>query len=261
VAAAAALGGASAPLAALAALAAAGGAEVQGAFIRARGKDAALAAARDRLTGLGADTVLPAPAPVGEALTIAGHQLLPGGRLALTGASGSGKTRILESLAGWRADAPQSLQLGGVPVAEIAFATLGARFACAPQSPVLIAGSVADNLRLAAPGLDDAALWDALETACLADDVRALTGGLDHWLGEGAGQFSGGQRKRLSLARALLARRPWLLLDEPTEGLDATSEAELVRRLGMWLDATGTGLILTSHRPAPLALTGQRIHL
>jgi ATP-binding cassette subfamily C protein CydC len=257
------LWGASAPRAALAALAAAAAAETLGGWVRARTRSAAMAAASARLAALGTQAHAPPPAaaPAGLGLDIAGHQLAPGARLALTGASGSGKTRLLETLAGWRADAPQPLALGGISVAALSFETLAQSFALAPQAPRLISGSVADNLRLAAPGLSEAALWDALEVARLADDVRALPHGLLTDLGEGAGQLSGGQRKRLALARALLAGRPWLLLDEPSEGLDPATEAELVQRLKTWLDQTGTGLILTSHRPAPLALAARRLEL
>lgn len=225
-------------------------------------RHAGVLAAQARLAVLGDETTPgPAFAPKDSVLSVAGVRLLHGARLALIGPSGSGKTRILETLAGWRADAPQPLLLGGVPAASIAFSALSAAFALAPQAPRLMAGSIADNLRLAAPGLSEAALWAALEIVVLAKDVRALAGGLDAYVGEGASQLSGGQRKRLALARALLAGRPWLLLDEPTEGLDAATEAELVRRLQDWLDETGTGLILASHRPAPLALTTGKIAL
>ena len=257
---------ASAPRAALAALAAAGAAEAMGGWVRARTRDAGLAAAAARLAVLGRAEALPATAqPTGMALELAGELLAPGARLAILGPSGSGKTRLLETLAGWRTDAPQSLALGGVPVTGIGFEALSGAVALAPQAPRLIAGSVADNLRLAAPGLSEAALWAALEVAVLADDVRALPDGLDTFLGEGASRLSGGQRKRLALARALLAvegaARPWLLLDEPTEGLDAATEAELVRRLELWLSRTGTGLLLASHRRAPLVLTPRRLTL
>ncbi len=266
VALAAAAAGASAALAALAALAAAGAAEAQGSWHRARAREAAVASAHARLAALAEvpepeANPDPLPQAAGESLLVGGHALAPGGRLALIGRSGSGKTRLLETLAGWRADAPETLLVAGEPAISTGFAALAARFALAPQAPALLAGTIADNLRLAAPGLADEALWAALEVACLADDVRALPAGLAEWLGEGAGQFSGGQRKRLALARALLAGRPWLLLDEPTEGLDAATEAQLVARLGHWLDATGTGLILASHRAAPLALAPARLHL
>lgn len=259
------LWGASAPRAALAALAAVAVTETLISWVRAHTKEAGVAAASARLAALEPAGDQAAAVPASEALVIAGEAFSSGARLALVGPSGSGKTRILETLAGWRADAPQPLTLGGVPVADIGFETLAGRFALAPQAPRLIAGSVADNLRLAATGLDDAALWAALEVAALADEVRALPQGLESFLGDGASRLSGGQRKRLALARALLAveagGRHWLLLDEPTEGLDAALEAELVSRLRAWLDRTGAGLVLASHRPAPLALTSRQISL
>ena len=102
-------------------------------------------------------------------------------------------------------------------------------------------------------------MWQALRIACLDTRVAAAPAGLNSLLGEAGGILSGGERKRLSLARALLARRPWLLLDEPTEGLDTATEALVIARLTEWLDATATGLILVSHRAMPLILADQRI--
>jgi ATP-binding cassette subfamily C protein CydC len=82
-------------------------------------------------------------------------------------------------------------------------------FAYAPQDAGLIAGTVADNLRLARPGITEAEMWEALEAACLAETVRSLPQGLAEWLGDNGARLSGGQRKRLALARALLAQKPW----------------------------------------------------
>lgn len=233
--------------------------------VRARMEDARIAQGLQQLEALAADAGVPppsrptpAPAP---SLDIAGVALAPGARLALIGRSGSGKTRILETLAGLRADAPEPLQVNGACPRTLAFETLADCFALAPQDPVLIAGSIADNLRLARPGLDDQALWGALAVACLADEVRALPEGLLTWLGDGGQRLSGGQRKRLALARALLAGRPWLLLDEPSEGLDAATEARLAAALDSWLLSTGTGAILASHRPALAALAPRQLTL
>ena len=102
-------------------------------------------------------------------------------------------------------------------------------------------------------------MWEVLQVVRLADRVRAMPGALDCFIGEGGGTLSGGEQKRLSLARALLAQRPWLIADEPSEGLDPATEAELVGRLDAWLARTGTGLILVSHRPAPRALCPQSL--
>ena len=125
----------------------------------------------------------------------------------------------------------------------------------------MIAGSVADNLGLARPGLTTEAMWEALTVACAADMVRALPDGLHQWLGSDGARLSGGQRRRLAVARALLAGRPWLVLDEPSEGLDAATERALINRLDEWLRKTGTGLLLVSHRPAMAALADQIVQI
>lgn len=122
----------------------------------------------------------------------------------------------------------------------------------------MIAGTVRANLALAGARTDDA-LWDALADAALEARVRALPQGLDTWIGENGERLSGGERRRLSLARALLRDAPWLLLDEPTEGLDAATEALVVQRLDARLKRTGQGLVLVSHRSAPRALCDQEL--
>lgn len=256
---------ANAPRAALGALAAAAAVESFAAWVRARAREAAVTTSLDRLDALLPTDVAPAPAsPPGAVTAVIGigpRQFAAGSRFAITGPTGSGKTRLLETLAGLRDDAPQTVLLDGQPVVTLPFEQISPTFALAPQDPLLIAGTISDNLRLARPGVDDSDMWAALETACLADDVRRLPQGLQSWIGEGGARLSGGQRKRLALARALLAERPWLLLDEPSEGLDAATEARLVQRLGGWLRETGTGLVLVSHRPAMHSLTSEDIAL
>lgn len=244
------------PLTALAMLAATASIEAVAAIARSSAREAAVAEGTQRLRVL-----LALPAPGHEATIAAAPSTLglgtadfaTGSRIALTGPSGSGKTRVIEALAGLRAPA-HALTLGGTALASLSGAEIRAQIALAPQEPMLIAGTVADNLRLARPGIDAAAMEQALRTAQLWERVERMPQGLDTLLGEDGGILSGGERKRLALARALLAQRPWLLLDEPTEGLDAATEAALVAALDGWLDATGTGLLIASHRPAPLAL-------
>lgn len=189
------------------------------------------------------------------------HVLQPGGRLRIAGPSGSGKSRLLGALVGLRADAPEGVAIGARDVRAIGLEGLRPLFAHAPQDAGLIAGTVADNLRLARPGVTEAEMWAALETACLAETVAGLPEGLGQWLGDNGARLSGGQRKRLALARALLANRPWLVLDEPSEGLDPETESALRQRLSTWLDETGTGLVLVSHRSGLHALARQVITL
>ena len=205
-------------------------------------------------------------APAGLRLSEPGLRLLdqdfaPGDRIAITGPSGAGKTTLLERLLALRPCPPGTIALGGEDLAQLDPAVARAAFAHAPQDAALIAGTVADNLRLAAPDASDDALWEALRDAALDERIRAAPAGLNAWLGDNGERLSGGERRRLSLARALLRPAPWLLLDEPTEGLDAGTEALVLDRLAARLDRTGQGVVLVSHRPAPLAICGRTLNL
>lgn len=121
-----------------------------------------------------------------------------------------------------------------------------------PQRPHLFAGTIAENVRLARPEASDEEVARALRDAGAEEFVAALPGGARTALGEGGVGLSAGQRQRLALARAFLADRPVLLLDEPTAALDGETEAavvDAVRRL-----AAGRTVLLVVHRPALLAV-------
>lgn len=144
-------------------------------------------------------------------------QVLQGEKLAVIGPSGAGKSTLLQVLAG-------ELPVTSGSVAALPSVWLTQRIA-------LFQDSLRDNLRLAAPEATDEALWCALEDAGLAADVRAMPKGLDTMLGEGGLGLSGGQARRLGLARLFLADQPCWLLDEPTEGLDAATAGDVLQRL------------------------------
>lgn len=247
---------AGAPMAALAALAAAMTADATAPILRAMTERGRLREAEVRLETLFvAAREHPVADGAGDAdLLIDGTHFAPGSRIALTGPSGCGKTSLVEGLLGLRPLSPGRIMIGGRDAASIAPETLRATFAWAPQDAALMAGTVRDNLRLADDQASDDQLWQALHDAALDDVVRALPEGLDTWLGEDGARLSGGERRRLSLARAYLAEASWLLLDEPGEGLDAVVAAQVARRLDARLKPTGQGMILVSHRPALSAL-------
>ncbi len=251
--------GAGAPLAALAGLAAAMAVDGGAPLLRALAHRGVAAQARRRLDAL---LAAPAPFPLAAALAGApavvlvaplGARLEPGARVAITGPSGCGKTTLVETLLGLREAVPGALRVDGHDVSMLPAAALRDTFAWLPQDAALLAGSVRDNLLLAGD-VDEAAMWRALSDASLADRVRALPQGLDTWLGEDGARLSGGERRRLALARACLRDAPWLLLDEPTAGLDDATEAAVLAALAARLDITGQGLIVVTHRAAPIAL-------
>lgn len=248
---------------ALAALGAAASVEGMGAPVLAAFRQAGVDEALSRLNEMSSLVGAPKPAsppPAPATITIGRETFAPGARIAILGPSGSGKTRLIEALAGLKPPVHE-LAAGGAPLTSWDASDLSGQIALAPQDAALIAGTVADNLRLARPGVTEEDMRAALAVTCLDQWAAGLPHGLETSLDEGGGLLSGGERKRLALARALLADRPWLALDEPTEGLDAMTEAALVRRLSDWLDATGRGLILASHRPAPLRLARRSIHV
>ena len=184
-----------------------------------------------------------------DALSQVSLSLPEGGRLALVGASGAGKSSLIKLM--MRFYAPQSGQitLGGVPLDALALAQSRQRFALVDQRAELLSTTVRANLRLADPDAEEERLWDALERAGAADFVRRLPDGLQTWIGEKGGLISGGQARRLALARAFVKNAPVLLLDEPTEGLDGQTEADFLDALDRWLDEdTRRSALIVTHR-------------
>jgi ATP-binding cassette subfamily C protein CydC len=174
-----------------------------------------------------------------------------GQHLALIGPSGGGKTTLMQLIA--RLSDPQTgrILLGGVDLRELSETTLRSHIACAPQEGWLFTAPLADNLRLARPDASDEELWQVLKTVGLDEIVTGWPDGLQTWIEEGGASLSGGQRRRLALARALLAQAPVTLLDEPTEGLDPVSETALIARIRQVL--AGRTLIWVTHRTNTIA--------
>ncbi|MEW2083887.1 thiol reductant ABC exporter subunit CydD [Streptomyces sp. NPDC005283] len=183
----------------------------------------------------------------------------PGETVALVGPSGVGKTTLLSVLLGFVEPAEGRVLVSGTDLASLDMDRWREQIAWVPQRPYLFAGTVAENVRLARPGADDAAVRAALRDANAFDFVAGLPQGADTLLGEDGAGLSAGQRQRLALARAFLADRPLLLLDEPTAALDGETEAgivDAVRRL-----AEGRTVLLVVHRPALLAVADRVVTL
>ncbi|MCX5606798.1 thiol reductant ABC exporter subunit CydD [Streptomyces sp. NBC_00047] len=176
----------------------------------------------------------------------------PGECVALTGPSGVGKSTLLQVLLGFVAPTAGRVRIAGTDLAGMSPEQWRERVAWVPQRPHLFAGTIGENVRLARPGASEAEVTRALEDAGAWEFVAALPRGVETSLGEGGVGLSAGQRQRLALARAFLADRPALLLDEPTAALDGETEAgvvDAVRRL-----AVGRTVLLVVHRPALLAV-------
>ncbi|RFC73420.1 thiol reductant ABC exporter subunit CydD [Streptomyces sp. AcE210] len=199
------------------------------------------------------------PGRSADAVSEADFEVAPGETVALVGPSGVGKSTLLSAALGFVRPQAGRVLVGGADLAGLDREAWHARVAWVPQRPQMYAGSIADNVRLARPDASPAEVEEALREAGAQDFVRALPDGADTLLGEDGAGLSAGQRQRLALARAFLADRPVVLLDEPTAALDGETEAgivEAVRRL-----ATGRTVLLVVHRPALLAVADRVVRL
>ncbi|QGU33065.1 thiol reductant ABC exporter subunit CydC [Thermochromatium tepidum] len=173
-----------------------------------------------------------------------------GGRVAVIGATGSGKSTLFNLLLRfWTPDAG-SIHLGGYDILDFHGDDLRRSIAVVSQHTHLFAASIRENLRIAAPEASQEALESACRVAQIHDFIAGLPEGYDTWVGETGVRLSGGQGRRIAVARALLKDAPILLLDEPTEGLDADTERELMRALDTLM--VGRTVLLITHRPAGL---------
>ncbi len=237
--------------------------------------------AHELLAGAGADqgadqgaaqTVGTPPSP-GEALVVDEVALMHAGRTTpalqglstkipahgvtvVTGPSGCGKSTLLAALAGLLDPTSGSITIDGHAVTTAGWQS---QVAWLPQRPWFVAGSVADNLRLADPEASDHTLWTALRRVALEERVRGLPGGLDEPVGEDGATLSAGERARLAMARILVAERPWVLLDEPTAHLDDLTEqiiADTIVELGRT-----SAVVVVAHRPRLIDLADREIAL
>ena len=182
-------------------------------------------------------------APVFDGLTL---EIPAAARVAILGPSGIGKSSLAALALKVVAPEQGRVLLGGVDLALLPAAAVRTRIAWLSQATHLFDDTIRNNLLLGRPGADEAALWAALEAARIAEVVRALPEGLDSWVGEGGARFSGGQGRRLALARTLLSEAPILILDEPCAGLDAETERAFLATLNVV--AEGRTVILIAHR-------------
>ena len=186
-------------------------------------------------------------------------RIRPGDRIVISGPSGSGKSTLAAMLA--RTLDPQSgtVTLGEVDLRQLPESSLRSSIALLTQRPHLFAMTLAENLRLGDPSADDNQLCAALEAVALGAFVRALPLGLATPIGEYGVGLSGGEARRVAIARTLLQRAAIIILDEPFEGLDDASRQRVVAGIDAWLsDAT---LVVISHRALDFGSRTRRLRI
>ncbi|MER5538132.1 ABC transporter ATP-binding protein [Streptomyces mirabilis] len=182
----------------------------------------------------------------GEVLRGVDLTVRPGERLAVVGPSGAGKTTLSRLLAGIDAPRSGSVTVGGVPIADLDPEQLRRQVVLVTQEHHVFLGTVRDNLLIAEPAADDAALWAALAAVGADGWVRELPDGLDTELGTGGRRTDGSRAQQLALARVVLADPHTLILDEATALLDPTTARHTERALAAVLE--GRTVIAIAHR-------------
>lgn len=182
----------------------------------------------------------------------------PGEFVCLTGPSGAGKTTILSLLCRLNEPSSGRISFGGRDLADIPQSELRQLVTLVPQDPWLHTGSIADNIRYGRPESSMAEVEAAAEQAGAAEFINRLPNGYGTAAGEHGQQLSGGQQRRIALARALLCKNPVLLLDEPTTGLDRRAQTDLITTLRSITDRT---VVAATHHPELVRAADRTVNL
>jgi ATP-binding cassette subfamily C protein CydC len=175
-----------------------------------------------------------------------------GAKIAIIGASGSGKTTLLNLLTRHYDPQHGDILLGNVAINQLNHDELLSCIAVLSQRSQLFAATIKDNLLLAKPHATPNELNEAVKFAGLTQFIGRLPDGINTWVGESGAKISGGEARRIALARLYLKNPPILLLDEPTEGLDADTERDVLTALASF--AQHKTLVMVTHRPVGLEL-------
>ena len=170
--------------------------------------------------------------------------------IGVIGGTGSGKTSLVNLIPRFYDITSGKLSVDGVDVRQYPLARLRGKIGVVPQKAVLFYGTIRSNMQWGRPDATDEDIWEALSTAQAADFVRAKEGGLDALVEQGGKNFSGGQRQRLTIARALVKKPDILILDDSASALDYATDAAL--RKGIRENLRGTTLFIVSQRTSSL---------
>ncbi|GEN29215.1 cysteine/glutathione ABC transporter ATP-binding protein/permease CydC [Halovibrio variabilis] len=168
-------------------------------------------------------------------LNFVSFQLPAGKRAVITGSSGAGKSSLASVLTGRLEPTEGDVLVGGERPWQVAAQSRASHFAMLTQSVDLFDDSLAENLRIANPSANDELLWEVLAAVALADWVKQLPKGLDTAVGEKGQQLSGGQARRVALARLMLRNPSVVILDEPFAAIDAATAQHIAASLDQWL--------------------------
>jgi ATP-binding cassette subfamily C protein CydC len=186
-------------------------------------------------------------------------QIPAGRRVAVIGETGSGKSTLIHLLVRFWNPAAGRIRLGDDEIDNYSEADLRRLISTVTQQPHMFNATLKENLLMARPDAGEEDLLSALKTAQLLEFVEGLPDGLNTWIGEAGQLLSGGQAKRVAVARAVLHNAPLWVLDEPTEGLDPITEYEMMQALKQ--HTAGKTLLLITHRLVDLVWMDQIVML
>jgi ATP-binding cassette subfamily B protein len=190
-----------------------------------------------------------------QVLTNVHLEVNAGELVGVAGPIGCGKSTLTKLLIRILEPPENTIFVNGIDVKHVPIKELRSLVTYVPQSIYLFSMTVCENLRFGNPTASDSEIWEALEVACLADDIKTLPEGLDTLVGERGVTLSGGQKQRMAIARALLADRPLLMLDDAFSALDTVTEEQLVKNLTDYARLNNKSVILVSHRISALLPT------
>jgi ATP-binding cassette, subfamily B, multidrug efflux pump len=197
-----------------------------------------------------------AEAPVLHDLTF---QIRPRETTAVIGSTGSGKTTLTNLIPRLFDATGGAVRINGVDVRDLEPDALWAELGLVPQRPYLFSGTVRSNLQHGSPDATEDEMWSALETAQAADFVRAMDGGLDAHISQGGTNVSGGQRQRLSIARALVKRPAIYIFDDSFSALDVATDSRL--RAALAREVNDAGLLIVAQRVSTIRHADQIVVL
>ncbi|MBE7619811.1 thiol reductant ABC exporter subunit CydC [Komagataeibacter sp. FXV2] len=183
-----------------------------------------------------------------------------GEHVAVVGPSGAGKSTLVNLLFRFYDYQEGTARFGGVDLKDVDADVMARHIGVVAQDFHLFQGSIRRNLGIACPSATEEAMWHALRVAQLHAFVQAEPDGLDTLIGEGGVRLSGGQARRLAIAQVVLRAPPWVILDEPTEGLDAGTERDLMAALMQALPSRTT-IVCITHNPAVAARMGRVVRV